>query len=135
MNEEKSLNRRIARALGYTVRYDKDRGYCLMMPNGTEYGATGASRSAALEAYYASGDEVAAWQQVPDYCNDLNAVADALPDDVDLHIYSSPGRCTGHITKGMVVKPETEWIGRGATRHEAAARALLAYAEAQKAAP
>ncbi len=125
MSETQDLNRQIAEALGYSVRYAPDSGYSLIAPFGAEYGAGDCSREEGLQAYYASGSEAETWQLAPDYEHSLDAVLAALND--------SAARLCIHFDDGRVALQDTskDWQSESYfddAPYRAAAQLLLEWA-------
>lgn len=70
--KKQQLNRQIAELLGYTVNFNRERGWSLIKPDGTEW------EEDTLEAHSGSGDEYSVWQLIPDYEHDFNAFLHAI---------------------------------------------------------
>ena len=107
------LNRQIAEALGWSEIYDD----VLTSASGME-GTTPAGR---------------VFQRIPDWEHSLDAVLAELPrqERCDFLIFRGErsDRFTVAITRGAVHLPNTSWVGKGETEQQAAAHALLKYAE------
>lgn len=135
MSEQGGVNRRIAEALGYSVKYDANSGYSLLLPDGTEYGAGDCSRQEYLQAFYASVVEAEAWALAPDYEHSLDAVAAELAGkDVRLELDFEAGMATIYDWNEKRMEA-LEYPGASVGKVdavEAAARALLAFAQARR---
>lgn len=131
-NDEKSLSRQIAEALGYTVQpvkdYDGTR-YAVYMPNRQPL----IHYNGVAVIPVTGNSEAVAWRRgCKDYEHSLDAVSDELPRRMIIEFRQ--------LDDGTVLAtfcdPDAEtsslWYGEGANRKQAAARALLQWALAQR---
>lgn len=128
--EKQALNREIAEALGWRIEqgYSRDARehfYTLYAPNTTKFvGVWGTEEQAAAH--------------LPAYTDDLNAVAGALPGGergCGIELSTKWKGKFRAVIRDFAIRDNVNshaYVADADTRHEAAARALLAWALAQK---
>lgn len=132
MNDEgQALNRRIAERLGWHTEVTlvqsagetRQFGKVLIDPSGEVYWTPRPTE-----------DDNVVWQHAPDYCHSLDAVVAALAANCGVEISlwwdgKFDAVIRDYARKGNM--NSRAYAGLGATRQEAAARALLAYLESE----
>jgi hypothetical protein len=113
-----SLNVQIALALGWTVYKKYPSWWVLRNTEGQDVGVM-------------SFDPSDRWQHVPDYEHSLDACAAALPVHLELEFEYARFHADTHMA-WIYVPEEDDILGEGATRAEALAHALLAWAMVQR---
>lgn len=138
MSDEKTLNRRIAEMLGFTVKpvpslEDKTRIayylYCDPTGEGVYYADD------MISVPVTGHNEAAAWERGNlDYEHNLDAIVNALPRDwydISIRAAIEGGYYATIYEDDPPMGYKHRWEGKGETRQKAAAYALLAWAEAK----